>query len=57
MHMETRTHLFQVAQKGEELLMAVAGLALRQHLAGGDIEGGEQRGGAMPDVVLGGGND
>jgi general secretion pathway protein E len=29
------------------------GLALRQHGAIGDIEGGEQRGGAMADVVVG----
>ena len=33
--------------------MAVAFFALREHLAGGDIQGGEQGGGAVADIVVG----
>ena len=36
-------------QEGEELL--VPALALRQHLAGGDIQGGEQGRGAVADIT------
>ena len=42
-----------VAQEGEELLMTVAWAALGQDLAGGDVQGGEQGGGAMPDIIVG----
>ncbi len=33
--------------------MAVARLALREHRAGGDIQGGKQSGGAVADVIMG----
>jgi len=42
-----------VAQEGEELLVAVARVALGQDFAGGDVQGGEQGGGAVPDIVVG----
>ena len=40
-------------QEAEELLMTVAGLALSDHGTGGHIQRGEQRGGAVADVVMG----
>ena len=42
-----------VAEEGEELLVAVSLAAPGDHLAGGDVEGGEQGGGAVADVVVG----
>ena len=42
-----------VAQERQKLLMPVASLALGQHLAAGDVQGREQGGGSMPDVVVG----
>jgi hypothetical protein len=39
-------------EEGEELLVAVAGLAGRGDLPGGDLQRGEQGGGAVPDVVV-----
>jgi hypothetical protein len=41
-----------VAQEGQELLVAMLGLALREHGAIGDVQGCKQRGGAMADVVV-----
>lgn len=41
----------------KELLMAMTCLALRQDSAGGDVERGEQGGGAMANVVVGGSFD
>ncbi len=41
-----------VPQERQELLMPVTRLALRQDVAGGDVECGEQRRGAMPLVVV-----
>jgi hypothetical protein len=40
-------------EKPEKLLMAVAGLTPGQHLAGGDVQGGKERGGAVPHIVMG----
>jgi hypothetical protein len=40
-------------EERQEFLMAVARLALGQHLSVGDIEGGKQRGRAVPLVVVG----
>jgi hypothetical protein len=40
-------------QEPQELLMSVPGLALADHLTGGHVQGGEQRGGAVADVVMG----
>ena len=42
-----------LAQEAQELLVPVAGLALGDHLAGGDVQSGEEGGGAVPDVVVG----
>ena len=42
-----------VAQEGEELLVPVARAALGQDCAGGDVEGGEQGGGAVAHIVMG----
>ena len=42
-----------VTQEGQELLVVMLGLALRQHGAVGDIKGRKQRGGAVADVVVG----
>src|SRR5204863_447151 len=40
-------------EEPQELLMAVPPLVLADDLAGGDVQGGEQAGGAVPDVVVG----
>jgi hypothetical protein len=40
-------------QEGEELLVPVPALAQPGDLTGGDLEGGEQCCGAVPDVVVG----
>lgn len=42
-----------VPQEGEELLVPVAPLALGEHRTGRHVEGGEQGGGAMADVIVG----
>lgn len=42
-----------VAEKGEELLMATAVLALGEDLAGLDVQGGGERRGAVARVVMG----
>ena len=44
---------FDVLQEAQELLMSVAGAALRDDLTVGDIESGEQRRCSMPIVVVG----
>ena len=41
-----------VAQEGEELLVPMASLALCEHLACGHVQGGEQRGGAVADIIV-----
>jgi hypothetical protein len=41
------------AQEPQELPVAVPGPAAAEHRAVQDIEGGEQRGGAMADMVVG----
>jgi hypothetical protein len=41
-----------LAQEGDELLVAVLGLQRRGHLASGDLQGGEQGCGAVPVVVV-----
>jgi hypothetical protein len=43
-------HLLEERQK---LLMAVPRLALVQDVPGGDLQGGEQGGGPVPDIVVG----
>lgn len=48
-----RDVLIEVAKELEKLLMAVAGLALADHLAGGDLERREEGGGAVADVIMG----
>ena len=53
-HIEFFRDVFiDVVEKLQELLVAVPFLALRQNLAGGDIQGGEQRRGAVTDVIVG----
>ena len=42
-----------VAQEGEELLVPMASFVLREHCAGSDVQGGEQRGGAVANVIVG----
>ena len=42
-----------VAEKVEELLVPVAFFALSHDLSGGEVEGGEQGGGAVTDVIVG----
>jgi len=51
--LDTRVGLRDVAQEPQELLVPVPGVAGVGDLAGGDFESGEQRGGAVPDVVMG----
>jgi hypothetical protein len=43
----------EVSEEGQELLVAVPVLAQPSDLAGGDLQRGEQCGGAVPDVVVG----
>jgi hypothetical protein len=43
-------HLLEERHK---LLMAVPRLALVQDVPGGDLQGGEQGGGPVPDIVVG----
>jgi len=45
--------LLHVPEEPEIFLMAMAMLAASEDGAGGDIEGGEERRGAMPDIVVG----
>jgi hypothetical protein len=45
--------LFETVQEGLELGRTVTPVRLADHLAGGDVEGGEERGGAGPAVVVG----
>ena len=45
--------LIDALEEGEELLMAVARPALGEDRAGGDVEGGKQRGGAVADIIVG----
>ena len=53
MHVEVlRDVQFDVPQEAQELLMPVARLALREHLAIGDVQSGKQSGGAVADVVV-----
>ena len=44
--------LGDLLEEAQELLVAVPGQAGVDDLAGGDLEGGEQRGGAVADVVV-----
>ena len=44
------------AQELEPFLMTMSRHALADHLAGGNLERGEQRGGAMPFVIMGHGS-
>ena len=44
---------FDVAQERQELLVSVAWLTLADDRAIGDVEGGEQGGGAMPEIIVG----
>jgi len=51
---QVRRHgLVDVLQELQELLMTVPRLALREHLAGGYVESGEQSGRTITDVVVG----
>ncbi len=43
--------LLDLAEESQELLVPVAGPALGQNLTGGNVQGGEQSGGAVTDVV------
>lgn len=43
--------LLYLPQEAQELLVPVAGPALGQNLTGGNVQGGEQSGGAVTDVV------
>jgi hypothetical protein len=45
--------LGELFQEAQELLVAVAGVADVGYFAGGDLQRGEQRGGAMAFVVMG----
>jgi len=45
--------LLHVPEEPEIFLMAMAMLAASEDGAGGDIEGGEERRGAMADIVVG----
>ena len=49
-----RVGLGDLLEEAQELLVAVARLAQLLDAAGGHLEGGEQGGGAMADVVMGG---
>src|SRR6476659_9049094 len=49
-----RVGLGDLLEETQELLVAVPGLAGVDDLAGGHLQGGEQRGGAVADVVVGG---
>lgn len=52
-HIESFRDVFiDVVEKLQELLVAVSALALRQNLAGGNVQGGEQGRGAVPDVIV-----
>ncbi len=48
-----RDVLVDPLQEFQELLVAVAAVQLADHGAVGDVEGGEQAGGAVPGVVVG----
>ena len=48
-----RVGLGDLLEEPQELLVAVPVVAGVDHLAGGDLECGEQGGGAVPDVVVG----
>ena len=51
---QLRRHLpVDQAQERQELLVAVPLPAQSEHLSGGDVQGGEQRRRAVPDVVVG----
>ncbi len=50
---EVRGHVgVNVLEKAQELLVAVARLALGQDLAGGNVQGGEEGGGAVADIAM-----
>ena len=54
MNVELRRHVgVNVLEEREKLLVAMARLALRQDLAGRDIERGEQRGRPMAEIAMG----
>jgi len=44
--------LLDLAQKAQKFLVAMAWLALGDHLPGGHVRGGKQGGGAVADVVM-----
>ena len=50
-----RVGLGDLLEEPQELLVPVPVVAGVDHLAGGDLERGEQGGGAVPDVVVGAG--
>ena len=53
MHIEIiRDVLVDVVEKLQKLLVAVPALALRQHLARGNVQGSEQRRGAVAAVIV-----
>ena len=45
--------LIDALEEAEELLMAVTRPTLGEHRAGGDVECGKQRGGAVADIIVG----
>jgi hypothetical protein len=47
-----RHELLDLPEEAQELLVPVARPALGEHLAGGHVQGGEQGGGAVADVVM-----
>jgi hypothetical protein len=54
MHFELgRDLLLDVLQEAFELAGAMAPVKISDHPSAGDVEGGEQRGGAVPTVVVG----
>jgi hypothetical protein len=51
--LRARVGLGDLLEELEELGVAVPRVAGVGHLAGGDLQGGEQGGGAVPDIVMG----
>jgi hypothetical protein len=48
-NVQVRRHVgIQMVEEPQELLMSVSGLAFSQCLSGSDVQGGEERGGAVP---------
>src|SRR5918994_5979383 len=53
MQLPTRIGLGDELEEGQELAVAMARLAGVGHLTGRHLQGGKQRGGAVPDIVVG----